>query len=126
MSLITDFRTAGRGKFKFGGQVGETDYSTAHTGSDPNYLGRPLWRAMLSSDASSGMWATDCGRTQVPGFLVHLVLINILHYPIHCQQTTDKCTAEAPALKKVIITKEINNNILNATLHLGVDKSSFF
>jgi hypothetical protein len=37
--LITDFRTAGRGKFKFGGQVGETDYSTAHAGSDPNYLG---------------------------------------------------------------------------------------
>jgi hypothetical protein len=30
--LITDFRTAGRGKFKFGGQVGETDYSTAHAG----------------------------------------------------------------------------------------------
>jgi hypothetical protein len=37
--LITDFRTAGRGKFKFGGQVGVTDYSTAHPGSDPNYLG---------------------------------------------------------------------------------------
>jgi hypothetical protein len=37
--LITDFRTAGRGKFEFGGQVGETDYSTAHPGSDPNYLG---------------------------------------------------------------------------------------
>jgi hypothetical protein len=35
----TSKRTAGRGKFKFGGQVGETDYSTAHTGSDPNYLG---------------------------------------------------------------------------------------
>jgi hypothetical protein len=28
--LITNFRTAGGGKFKFGGQVGETDYSTAH------------------------------------------------------------------------------------------------
>jgi hypothetical protein len=39
MCLITDFRTAGRGKFKFGGQVGETDYSTVHAGSDPNYLG---------------------------------------------------------------------------------------
>jgi hypothetical protein len=37
--LITDFRTAGRGKFKFGGQVGETDYSTAHAGPVPNYLG---------------------------------------------------------------------------------------
>jgi hypothetical protein len=73
MCLITDFRTTGRGKFKLGGQVGETDYSTAPPGSDPNYLGRPLWRAMLSSDASLGMWATDCGRTQVPGFLMHLV-----------------------------------------------------
>jgi hypothetical protein len=40
--LITDLRTAGRGKFKFCGQVGETDYSTAHTGSDRHYLGRPL------------------------------------------------------------------------------------
>ena len=38
--LITDFRTAGRGKLKFGGQEGETDYSTAHAGSDPNYLGK--------------------------------------------------------------------------------------
>jgi hypothetical protein len=38
--LIEDFRTAGRGKFKFGGQVRETDYSTAHAGSDPNYLGK--------------------------------------------------------------------------------------
>jgi hypothetical protein len=28
---------------------------------------------MLSSDANLGMWATDGGRTQVPGFLVHLV-----------------------------------------------------
>jgi hypothetical protein len=37
--LITDLRTAGRGKFKFGEQVGETDYSTVHAGSDPNYLG---------------------------------------------------------------------------------------
>ena len=37
--LITDFRTAGRGKFIFGGQVGETVHSTAHAGSDPNYLG---------------------------------------------------------------------------------------
>jgi hypothetical protein len=37
--LITDFRTAGRGKFKFGEQDGETDYSTALPGSDPNYLG---------------------------------------------------------------------------------------
>jgi hypothetical protein len=37
--LITDFRTAGHGKFKFGGQVGETDYSTAHPESDRNYLG---------------------------------------------------------------------------------------
>jgi hypothetical protein len=39
--LITDFRTTGRGKFKFDGQVGETDYSTALPGSDPNpnYLG---------------------------------------------------------------------------------------
>jgi hypothetical protein len=40
MCLITDFRTAGRRKFKFGGQEGETDYSTAHAGSDPNYLGK--------------------------------------------------------------------------------------
>jgi hypothetical protein len=40
--LITDFRTAGRGKFKFGRQEGETDYSTALPGSDPDYLGRPL------------------------------------------------------------------------------------
>jgi hypothetical protein len=39
MCLITDFRTAGREKFKFGGQMRENDYSTAHTGSDPNYLG---------------------------------------------------------------------------------------
>jgi hypothetical protein len=38
MCLITDFRTAGRGKFKFGGQEGETDYSTEPRGSDPNYL----------------------------------------------------------------------------------------
>jgi hypothetical protein len=38
MCLITDFRTARRGKLKFSGQVGETDYSTAHAGSDPNYL----------------------------------------------------------------------------------------
>jgi hypothetical protein len=72
MCLITDFRTAGRGKLKFGGQEGETDYSTALPGSDPNYLGRPLWRAMLSSDASLGMWATDGGRradssTRFPG-----------------------------------------------------------
>jgi hypothetical protein len=37
--LITDFRTAGRGKFKFGGQVEETVYSTALPGSDSNYLG---------------------------------------------------------------------------------------
>jgi hypothetical protein len=37
--LITDFRTTGRGKFKFGRQVGETYYSTALPGSDPNYLG---------------------------------------------------------------------------------------
>jgi hypothetical protein len=29
---------AGRGKFKFGGQVGETYYSPALSGSDPNYL----------------------------------------------------------------------------------------
>jgi hypothetical protein len=36
--LITDFRTAGRRRFKFGGQVGETVYSTALPGSDPNYL----------------------------------------------------------------------------------------
>jgi hypothetical protein len=72
MCLITDFRTAGRGKFKFDGQEWETVYSTALPGSDPNYLGRPLWRAMLSSDASSGMWAADCGRradasTRFPG-----------------------------------------------------------
>jgi hypothetical protein len=40
MCLITDFRTAGRGKFKFGGQEGETDNSTALPGSDPNYLGK--------------------------------------------------------------------------------------
>jgi hypothetical protein len=40
MCLITDFRTAGRRKFKFGGQEGETDNSTAHAGSDPNYLGK--------------------------------------------------------------------------------------
>jgi hypothetical protein len=38
VGLITDFRTAGRGKMKFGGQVGETGFSTAHAGSDPNYL----------------------------------------------------------------------------------------
>jgi hypothetical protein len=37
--LIADFRTAGRRKFIFGGQVGETVRSTAHAGSDPNYLG---------------------------------------------------------------------------------------
>jgi hypothetical protein len=37
--LITDFRTAGRRKFIFGGQVGETVHSTALPGSDPNYLG---------------------------------------------------------------------------------------
>jgi hypothetical protein len=30
--LITDFRTTGRGKFKFGGQEGETAYSTALPG----------------------------------------------------------------------------------------------
>jgi hypothetical protein len=40
MCLITDFRTAGRGKFKFGGQKGETYYSTALPGSDPNYFGK--------------------------------------------------------------------------------------
>jgi hypothetical protein len=38
--LITDFRTAGRRKFIFGGQVGETVHSTALPGSDPNYLGK--------------------------------------------------------------------------------------
>ena len=38
--LITDFRTAGRRRFKFGGQVGETVYNTALPGSDPNYLGK--------------------------------------------------------------------------------------
>jgi hypothetical protein len=38
--LITYFRTAGRGKFIFGGQVGETVHSTALPGSDPNYLGK--------------------------------------------------------------------------------------
>jgi hypothetical protein len=32
--------TLERGKFKFGGQVRETDYCTAHAGSDPNYLGK--------------------------------------------------------------------------------------
>jgi hypothetical protein len=32
---------------------------------------------MLSSDASLGMWATGGGRTQVPGFLVHLVRLKI-------------------------------------------------
>jgi hypothetical protein len=37
--LITDFRTARRGKFAFGGQDGETVHSTALPGSDPNYLG---------------------------------------------------------------------------------------
>jgi hypothetical protein len=31
-------RTAGRGKLKFIGQEGGTDYSTAHAGSGPNYL----------------------------------------------------------------------------------------
>ena len=40
MCLITDFRTAGRGKLKFGGQEGETDNSTALPESDPNYLGK--------------------------------------------------------------------------------------
>jgi hypothetical protein len=40
--LITDFRTAGRRKFIFGGQVGETVHSTALPGSDPNYLGMCL------------------------------------------------------------------------------------
>jgi hypothetical protein len=40
MCLITDFRTAGHRKFIFGGQEGETDYCTAHAGSDPNYLGK--------------------------------------------------------------------------------------
>jgi hypothetical protein len=29
-------------------------------------------RAMLSSDACLGVWATDDGRTQVPGFLVQI------------------------------------------------------
>jgi hypothetical protein len=33
---------------------------------------------MLSSDSSLGMWATDGGRTQVPGFLVHLVNIPVI------------------------------------------------
>jgi hypothetical protein len=39
---------------------------------------------MPSSDASVGMWATDCGRnrrTQVPGFLVHLVLLRLSDEP---------------------------------------------
>jgi hypothetical protein len=36
--LITDFRMTGPRTFKFGGQEEETDYSTAHAGSDPNYL----------------------------------------------------------------------------------------
>jgi hypothetical protein len=73
--LITDFRTAGRGKFKFGGQVRET-YTTARRSPDRTQIicGRPLWRAMLLSDSSFCMWATDGGRTQIPGFLVHLVL----------------------------------------------------
>jgi hypothetical protein len=35
---------------------------------------------MLSSDASLGMWATDGGRTQVPGFLVHLVYNTFIHF----------------------------------------------
>jgi hypothetical protein len=47
MCLITDFRTGGRGKFNLGGQEGETDYSTAHTGSDPNYL----WEASTEGNA---------------------------------------------------------------------------
>jgi hypothetical protein len=38
MCLITDFRTAGRGKFRIVGQVRETYYSTALPASDPNYL----------------------------------------------------------------------------------------
>jgi hypothetical protein len=38
----------------------------------------PLLRPTLSSDACLGMWATDCGRTQVPGFLVHLVFVHPL------------------------------------------------
>jgi hypothetical protein len=50
--LITDFRTARRGKFKFGGQEGETDNSTALPGSDPNYLveglyGGQYWLVLL-------------------------------------------------------------------------------
>jgi hypothetical protein len=40
MCLITDFRTAGRGKLKFSGQEGETDNSSALPRSDPNYLGK--------------------------------------------------------------------------------------
>jgi hypothetical protein len=80
--LITVFRTAGRGRFKFGGQVGGRGRpTTARRSGGGDRLqdrtqiicGRPLWRAMLSSDASLGMWATDCRRTRVPGFLVHLV-----------------------------------------------------
>jgi hypothetical protein len=43
--LITDFRTSDRGKFNFGGHVGETDYSTAHGDWDRNLdFGRLLHR----------------------------------------------------------------------------------
>jgi hypothetical protein len=71
--LITDFRTAGRSKFIFGGQVGETYYSTALPGSDPNYLGKASMEGNAVVRCEFGH--TDGGRTQVPGFLVHLVAI---------------------------------------------------
>jgi hypothetical protein len=69
MCLITDLRTAGGRKFKFGGQEGETDYSTAHAGSDPNYLGKASMEGNAVVRCEFGH--VGGGRTRVPGFLVH-------------------------------------------------------
>jgi hypothetical protein len=136
--LITDFGTAGRGKFKFGGQVGETYYSTALSGSDPNYLGdvsnhrlwngwswevqiwwgRPttarrtpdridiIWGSLYRGQCCRQMRVWACGRrtaaggrTQVPGFLVHLVISVTDTFRALCSDQT-----AGPVLTMTIIT----------------------
>jgi hypothetical protein len=60
---ITDFTTTGRRKFKFSGQVGETDYSTAHAGSDPNYLGMCLITDFRTADRRKFKFGGQEGET---------------------------------------------------------------
>jgi hypothetical protein len=83
--LITDFGTADRGKFKLGGQVGETDYSTAHTGSDPNYLGEASVVRCEFGHVGDGLRAAG-GLKYHAGFLVHLVITRTAKIVVLCRR----------------------------------------